>query len=174
MIRSVLGEAANEPIEGQSAVAHVILNRVASGKWGGNASSVVLAPGQFEPWQTRKAELTAINPNSAAYQNAGQIVDSAADAKTDPTGGATHFLNPQIVMQHYGKLPPWAQGSSLTIGGHRFFAPDNPDYNGPSAAINAAIQQDTIPPSAANAIKAAISPTTNDSADAIKAAIGAQ
>src|SRR5690349_6650384 len=109
MVRTILGESAQEGPQGQAAVAHVILNRLASGNYGKTASDVVLAPRQFEPWSTRADELKAIKPQSAAYRNAADIVDMAVSGDVpDPTGGATHFLNPVIARQRGGTLPNWA------------------------------------------------------------------
>jgi hypothetical protein len=40
----------------------------------------------------------------------------------DPTNGATHFLNPEIVRaRRGGTLPGWAQGSGQRIGDHVFY-----------------------------------------------------
>lgn len=130
LIRTVIGEAGDQSPQGQSAVAHVVLNRVASGQYGGSPSAVVLAPGQFEPWQTKAKELVGISPKSPQYQRVGQIVDSAASGSDpDPTQGATHFLDPAIVKaRRGGSLPDWAQGKSIAIGSHNFYAPDNPNY----------------------------------------------
>lgn len=142
MIRTVIGEAGDQSPTGQAAVAHVILNRVANGQWGDSPSRVVLSPGQFEPWQTRSRELIGINAKSPQYQKVGQIVDSVAAGGTpDATNGATHFLDPNIVKaRRGGSLPDWAQGQSVSIGDHRFYAPGNPNYgDGGIAAINAAI-----------------------------------
>lgn len=124
IIRTVIGEAADEPLEGQAGVAHVILNRLNSGKWGNNARNVVLAPGEFEPWQTRRRELLGISPKSDQYQQTGQIVDRVLSGDIpDPTGGADHFLNPAIVRaRRGGSLPDWAQGQpSAVIGRHSFY-----------------------------------------------------
>src|ERR1700752_3577951 len=94
MIRTILGEAANQGPEGEAGVAHVIMNRLATGDYGSTASQIVLAPNQFEPWSTRRKELMAINPSSAAYRNAGDIVDMVQSGDIpDVTNGATHFLN---------------------------------------------------------------------------------
>lgn len=121
--RTIVGEAAGQPFEGQQAVANVILNRLRSGRFGGSISDVVFAPYQFEPWQTRRGELMSISPGSPAYQQAGQAIDAALGG--DVTGGATHFLQPHTVMQRSGKLPAWAQGTPVaSIGAHVFFAPD--------------------------------------------------
>ena len=169
MIRTIIGEAANESPEGQAAVAHVILNRVNSGNFGQNATRVVLAPGQFEPWQTRAGELLGINRNSQQYKNIGEIVDAVAGGSPDLTGGATHFLNPTIVRQRYGGLPDWARGQSLTIGGHNFYKPGDTSYDPSKAAIQSALAP-TYSDNGAEAIRSALAPQPNPQ-DAIRAAL---
>lgn len=142
MVRTILGEAANEGPRGQAAVAHVILNRVAAGNYGKTAAAVVLAPNQFEPWTTRAQELSAIKPNSPAYRETSDIVDMVNNGDIpDPTNGATHFLNPAIVRQRRGgSLPSWAQTPTAAIGGHTFYAPEGAVAGvDPLDAINRAI-----------------------------------
>lgn len=126
MIRTILGEAANQGPQGQAAVANVILNRVTAGKYGKTAADVVLAPNQFEPWSTRSKELQGYKPESAAYQNVGDIVDMVASGDVpDQTSGATHFLQKETVMQRRGgSLPGWASKPIATIGAHTFYAPE--------------------------------------------------
>lgn len=139
MVRTILGEAAQEGPQGQAAVAHVILNRVASGDYGKTPQAVVLAPNQFEPWSTRAKELLAIKPDSQAYRETSDIVDMVRNGDVpDPTNGATHFLNPNIVMQRRGSLPGWAAKPIATIGNHTFFAPQGRVVD-PLDAINQAI-----------------------------------
>jgi spore germination cell wall hydrolase CwlJ-like protein len=123
-IRTIVGEAAGQPLEGQQAVANVILNRGTAGRYGGSTvDDVVLAPNQFEPWSTRRDELMAIDPASPAYKQAEQALELAMAG--DVTNGATHFLNPETVRQRRGgSLPAWAQGESQTIGAHAFYAPE--------------------------------------------------
>jgi hypothetical protein len=136
MIRTVIGESDDQPPVGQAAVAHIIMNRVAKGDWGDSPSSVVLARGQFEPWQTRARELIGIKPDSARYQKVAGVVDGVLSGQTpDPTGGMTHFLQPDIVRRRRGSLPDWASGPGLRIGDHLFYAPEGrtaaapePDY----------------------------------------------
>ena len=65
-VRTVWGEARGEPEDGQRAVASVILNRARSA--GMSPTDVVLAKGQFEPWGSKRAQLDALDPNSADYQ----------------------------------------------------------------------------------------------------------
>jgi hypothetical protein len=139
--RTIVGEAANQPFEGQQAVANVILNRLRSGKFGQSISDVVFAPYQFEPWQTRRAELEAIDPRSPAYARAAQAIDAAG--ASDLTNGATHFLEPTIVRQRRGgTLPNWAQGPSTSIGNHLFF---NPGGNGRAGSPKATIATNATP-----------------------------
>lgn len=125
IVRTIIGEAGNQPDEGQAAVAHVILNRLNSGKYGNNAAGVVLAPRQFETWDVRPQELATIPRTSKIYQKVGAIVDGAANGEIeDPTGGATHFLQEETVRDRRGgSLPNWAQGKGLKIGAHTFFNP---------------------------------------------------
>lgn len=142
MIRTILGEAGNQGPQGQAAVASVILNRVAAGKYGSTPSQVVLAPNQFEPWSTRKSELMAIKPDSAAYRNAGDIVDMVNSGDiADQSQGATHFLQKETVLQRRGSLPSWAAQPIAQVGAHTFYAPEGkvaPSVD-PLDAINKAI-----------------------------------
>src|SRR5437764_813663 len=98
LIRTVIGEAGREPEEGKAAVAHVILNRMAAGKYGAGLQDVVFAKNQFEPWSTRANELRAISTDSTSYRDAAGVVDKVLLGQTpDPTNGSTHFLNPDVV-----------------------------------------------------------------------------
>ena len=94
MIRTVIGEADNQPDEGQTAVAAVINNRAR--QRGLPASQVVLEWNQFEPWGTAASasSLMAIQPNDPRYIRASAAVDQAL-AGADPTGGADHFYAPR-------------------------------------------------------------------------------
>jgi spore germination cell wall hydrolase CwlJ-like protein len=125
MIRTVISEADDRPPVGQAAVAHTILNRVNYGGWGDTPSEVVLSRDQFEPWSTRARELSAIKPESDRYRRVAGVVDDVLSGRTpDPTGGATHFLDPEIVKgRRGGTLPDWARGSGLRMGDHAFFRP---------------------------------------------------
>lgn len=117
LVRTVWGEARNQPPVGRKAVAAVIRNR--SKLSGAPVRDVVLAPGQFEPWgnpQTRQ-QLESLDPTSDAYQT---ILADIED-ETDPTGGATHFYAPKAQAALGRKPPQWDDGSGSDIGDHRFF-----------------------------------------------------
>jgi spore germination cell wall hydrolase CwlJ-like protein len=89
LIRTIAFEASGETEVGKVAVAHVILNRKKSGRWGDNIKAVVTHTGQFEPWMTRRKELEALSPNDPRYQRAAMIADAVLSGQTpDPTAGA--------------------------------------------------------------------------------------
>jgi Cell Wall Hydrolase len=126
LIRTIAFEAAGESDDGKAAVAHVILTRKRSGKWGDTIKEVVTHPGQFESWMTKRAEMESLDVEDYRYRSAAQIADAVlAGQMSDPTTGATHFLNPTVVEQRRGgSLPSWANAGGLSIGRHTFYAPD--------------------------------------------------
>lgn len=125
LIRTLVFEAAEEPDEGKAAVVHVILNRLRSERWGDNVKRVVTQPWQFEPWMTRRKEIQRLSVEDPRYREAARITDAVlAGFIPDPTEGATHFLNPDIVRKRRGgSLPSWARGEGQSIGRHTFYAP---------------------------------------------------
>jgi spore germination cell wall hydrolase CwlJ-like protein len=138
LIRTIAFEASGEPEEGKAAVAHVILNRKRTGRWGDNIKDVVTHPWQFEPWMTRRKDMERLSPEDPRYQNAAQIADAVLTGqRPDPTAGATHFLNPTIVRQRRGgSLPSWARGAGQPIGRHTFYSPDEGDAAPQRAALS--------------------------------------
>lgn len=127
-IRTIYGEAANEPDEGQAAVAAVIKNRMQVGRYGGDSvPGVVLAKNQFEPWGNNdaRARMMALRQEDPRYQKIGGIVDQIFGGQMDdPTGGATHFVAPAAQAALGRQMPSWAQGDGQAIGRHTFFAPE--------------------------------------------------
>lgn len=127
-IRTIYGEAGNEPDQGQAAVAAVIRNRMQAGRYGGDTiPGVVLAKNQFEPWGNADARsrMMALKPDDPRYQKLGSIVDQVFSGQMeDPTGGATHFVAPAAQAALGRGMPAWAQGEGLPIGRHTFFAPE--------------------------------------------------
>jgi Cell Wall Hydrolase len=106
LIRTVVFEAANEPSLGKAAVAHVVLNRKKSGRWGHQIKKIVTQPWQFEPWMTRRREIENLSPNDPRYRRAARIADAVLGGEIpDPTSGATHFLNGAIVPAKGRRLP---------------------------------------------------------------------
>ena len=141
LIRTVYGEASNQPPLGQAGVAAAILNRVADGGYGNGIQGVINAPvpnpkdaargyHEFSPWNPPGVpesnpiaqHLSPNDPNpllANAYRNIGDIVDKVYNGLTpDPTGGATHY---------YGYMPrpptwaaPLAAQNRVKIGDQTF------------------------------------------------------
>ncbi len=126
LIRTLAFEASGETELGKVAVAHVILNRKKSGRWGRKIADVVTSPWQFEPWMTRKNEIAKLSRTDPRYLEAAEIADAVlAGHIPDPTAGATHFLNPVIVRERRGgSLPSWADSDGQPIGRHVFYCPE--------------------------------------------------
>jgi hypothetical protein len=121
LIRTIAFEAGEEPDEGKAAVAHVVLNRERSGRWGESIREVVTRPWQFEPWMTRRKQMVALSPNDPRYRDAARIADAVLSGQIpDPTAGATHFLKSDGRAQA-------ARGLSARMGARRGAA-DRPAY----------------------------------------------
>lgn len=143
MIRTIYGEAGNEPTQGQLAVANVIRNRAVDGGYGGHSiSDVVHAPNQFEPWNRpdATARMMALDPASPQYAAISKVVDAAygagGKAPEDPTEGKTMFYSPTAQAALGRPVPTWAKGPGQDIGGHRFF--DDEDGTAAPLALAAA------------------------------------
>ena len=125
LIKTIYGEASDQPALGQAGVAHAIFNRLNAGGYGNSITDIVHAgvPNprdaargfhEFSPWNppgVPESNLTAqhLSPNDPnpllanAYTNIGNVVDKAYYGITpDPTGGATHYYG---YMPH---PPKWA------------------------------------------------------------------
>ena len=157
LIRTLVFEASGETEMGKFAVAHAILNRKRSGRWGGKIADVVTSPWQFEPWMTRKHEIEALSRTDPRYLEAAAIADAVlAGHVPDPTAGATHFLNPVIVRERRGdSLPSWADSNGRPIGRHVFYCPEcNGTKPKPAAVAEAQkVQPDKATPAAADPVK---------------------
>lgn len=132
LIRTILGEAANQGPEGQAAVAHVILNRAADPRWPNGVANVALQGNgkyhQFSAWNSKSRTgndlVRRYGPGSKRYEAVARVVDDVLSGKVpDPTGGATHYYAPSGMPG--GKAPRWwgqvtKEGAARRIGAHRF------------------------------------------------------
>lgn len=126
--RTLAQEARGEPLAGQAAVAWVMRNRLASGRWGHSLASVCLWRAQFSGWNVPS------DPNFAYACNVAEddpvllgmttIIKNvtAADPSADPTRGALFY--------HANSMPTppaWAATMRL-LGefGHQSFFTDQP------------------------------------------------
>ena len=125
LAKTVWGEARGEDWPGQIQIAHVLINRLKSGKWFGGASitQVCRRPLQFSCWNANdpnRARLDGLTLDDPAYQRAmcaalHVIQDLAPQTQTGE--GVTHYY------RDGAPVPDWAQGRprAFAIGHHIFF-----------------------------------------------------
>jgi len=122
LARTICGEARGEGDQGMSAVANVVLNRVAKGGWWGDSvKDVCLKPYQFSCWNLgdpNRSIILNLDSGFSIYNDALAIAQQAyAGTLADITNGATSY---------YAKgtpEPKWAFGKDTCaiIGKHLFF-----------------------------------------------------
>lgn len=123
IIRTIAGEAANQGVRGQTAVAWSILNRTSDPRWPSDPAKVVKQPQQFSTWNKGKGGNTIgrkLSPKSDLYQQIGQIVDGVwSGSIPDPTGGAVYYGNVPNAKAGWGDFLN-SQGNVSKIGAHTF------------------------------------------------------
>ena len=146
-IRTIYGEAGGESDTGKAGVASVLKNRLASGQFGPDMQSVIMAPKQFSLWNAGDPagdNARKLSTNSPTYQRIGSIYDGVMSGQTpDPTGGATHYYNPRAASPAWG--PKLAAQNDVTIGNHRFVGAGPSGPNGASSVAAAAPTASSAP-----------------------------
>lgn len=127
-------EAGAERLIGLIAVASVIRNRVAWGKWGRTYTDVCLADWQFSCWVpqggrinhqnlVKHAEQIRSGKIPRAMQRAFDVAQAVLeDGLPDPTRQADHYYAPKAMVPP-DRVPDWAEGRqpSAVLGAHRFY-----------------------------------------------------
>ncbi|MEM7498735.1 MAG: cell wall hydrolase [Pseudomonadota bacterium] len=121
LARTVYWEAKGEGDRGMRAVAHVVANRVGSGRFPETFCGVVTAGGaappcQFSWWcDGRPDEVIEAGAYAEAREIARQVLNGES---ADPTQGALFFHNRRV-------RPSWSRvfRRTATIGGHIFYRP---------------------------------------------------
>lgn len=120
LAKTLMAEAGGEGPIGMLAAGSVINNRVKSGNYGDGISGVIMKPGQFSAWNgvTGYAggegglDMESIRPSEQAYRIADLLMSGQY---SDPTGGATHYYNPNVANPEWGRGGDWQR-----IGNHVF------------------------------------------------------
>jgi spore germination cell wall hydrolase CwlJ-like protein len=116
-------EAENQGTRGMLAVAYVIKNR-AEGKWGSVLRACWSAK-QFSCWNDLPAAGKRLgNMSPGVLADASRAVAVAlSGSEPDPTKGATHYMNEELVIKTAGRLPSWRDAMQVTekIGEHTFY-----------------------------------------------------
>ena len=114
---AVYFEARGEALEGQLAVARVIMNRAASGRYPPSWCATVKQPWQFSFVNPRTGQYPAVNVNSAAWRKA-QAITRLAIANVVPS------LSNDVLWYHADYVAPsWGRRLSFVskIGTHIFY-----------------------------------------------------
>jgi N-acetylmuramoyl-L-alanine amidase len=117
--RTLWMEVRGETVEGQKAVAHVLLNRVKDGRWGHSLTSVCLWAYQFSSWNTgdsNRKTMSFLSDNDPLLMKLQSLLTAAAN-EPDPTNGATHYYALWITE------PVWVAGATFCgqFGKQKFY-----------------------------------------------------
>ncbi|MHB1406631.1 MAG: cell wall hydrolase [Desulfitobacteriaceae bacterium] len=108
LARVIYAEARGEDLEGQVAVAAVVLNRLEDSRFPKTIREVIYQPHAFTAVMDKQIHL---NPNDEAYRAAAEAL-----AGKDPTGGALYYYNPRTATDTWIKSRPVVK----QIGNHTF------------------------------------------------------
>ena len=106
-------ESKGEPLEGQLAVAEVIVNRAASGRFPGSVCGVVRQPGQFS--FVRGGRIPEPNRASAAWREALAVAQVAQSDAWDSSASDALFFHARRVS------PGWRLKRVASVGNHIFY-----------------------------------------------------
>lgn len=104
--RTLWQETRGEPAIGRNAVAHVIWNRMRSGRWGHTLAGVCLYRDQFSGWRSSDPNFQAscnLPDADPLLQEFVKILE-VAENEPDPTGGAMWY-----VAEWLNPKPPWTE-----------------------------------------------------------------
>lgn len=121
LIKTALGEARGEGVDGMSDVIQVILNRANSGRYPSDPAEVALQPNQFSTWNTGAGGNNPgqFNAGSPIYRQAERALEAViAGDRPDYTGGALFYHTPAV-------SPNWANSvnrhGTIERNGHVFY-----------------------------------------------------
>lgn len=114
LAQAIYHEARGEPLEGQIAVANVIINRRDSDKWADTICGVVYQPKQFSFTSYKNKR----NYDDKSYQLASKVYNGKINDNTD---GSLYFFATYI------KKPSWSKNmvKVKTIKNHHFYKPNH-------------------------------------------------
>jgi spore germination cell wall hydrolase CwlJ-like protein len=114
---AVYHEARGEPLDGQLAVAEVIMNRAASGRYPASWCEVVKQPWQFSFVNPRSGRIPAVNRDSASWAYAQAITRIAVGHFADALPGDVLWYHADYVAPSWGRRLAKVE----KIGAHIFY-----------------------------------------------------
>jgi spore germination cell wall hydrolase CwlJ-like protein len=106
-------ESRGEPLEGQLAVAEVIINRAESGRFANSICGVVHQRGQFS--FVRGGKMPSINRDSRAWREALAVAQVAQDEEWESSASDALFFHARRVS------PKWRLKRVAAVGNHIFY-----------------------------------------------------
>lgn len=126
LARTVFGEAAGEPDAGKEAVAEVVMNRAASGRYPKTITGVCLQPFQFSCWNANdpnRAKILSLSPGKG-----NNTFDTCFEIAGRAMAGQVHLLSDAVLHYYadYISKPSWVTKSpgavlEKKIGHHLFY-----------------------------------------------------
>lgn len=117
--RTIWAESRGEPEEGQKAVAHVLINRLHSGKWSSTLAGVCISRLQFSCWNQDDPNRLKMNelPSDDPLLTKFHYFLEQAMTEPDPINGALYYYSISI------PVPVWVKNLTFVkqIGNHRFY-----------------------------------------------------
>lgn len=169
LIRTALGEARGQGVEGMADVIQVILNRANSGQFPSDPAAVALQNKQFSTWNKGEGgnNPQQFKKSSRIYKTAAEALEAVASGvRPDPTGGALYYHTPAV-------SPAWSasvnRNGTIKRNGHIFY-PNHPVPPGeiPSVATLLDVKREApapaIPSIAATQRRSVASPTGGNTA----------
>lgn len=121
LVKTILGEARGEGVEGMEAVAHTIQNRANSGRYPSDPAAVARQPYQYSTWNRGEGGNNPgqFRPGTSQYESAAQVIDRVFGGQSnDPTNGALFYHTPAV-------NPGWAREvnryGTTQLGNHIFY-----------------------------------------------------
>lgn len=121
LIRTALGEARGEGVEGMADVIQVILNRAKSGDFPSDPAAVALQPNEFSTWNTGKGgnNPQQFSVNSDVYRSGLRALDSVlSGSRPDYTGGALFYKTPAVSSPFHDRQNKYG---TIERNGHLYY-----------------------------------------------------
>lgn len=125
LVRTIYGEAANEPPEGWQAIAATAYNRAA--KDGVSVAKQLLAPNQYQAWQVPKLKdsMLKLSQSDPKYQAILASVQPIASGHLSLP--YDKYLNRDTTPAGSSALTTWAKSPGIKVGSHEFYSPEAED-----------------------------------------------
>lgn len=143
LIRTALGEARGEGVEGMADVIQVIFNRAQSGQYPADPAAVATQPYQFSTWNKGEGgnNPQQFKPSDPVYKKAEQALEAVVSgSRPDYTGGALFYHTPAVNPNWAGEVNRFG---TIERNGHIFY-PSRPVPPGEIPNVVAS-QLDTTP-----------------------------